>query len=1026
MEFGATLSPLITISGVPNFKSKQERPNAPEEYDHFVVCESDVIETPVVNKFSRKLLALSKPTVPWDPKLSKLDRLNFHFTNDIFFPSRSVKPSAISPKLPSCKEPIFTHKWIQKYTKWIPSVSIILSSIPSSEEEEDGLISSILSLRNKIARNGTFLVCVLVGKGDELAQIAPYIRKHTGLSRSELLAMPDDLNDTETEAFVGTVFNSALMLSNKFFANKMRTLREKRNAIEPPLDLLVWDARYTLKLAYCSEFRGDMAGAMKLYESTYDSLALLFENCAISAQDSAYENARQILDVVAMKIFQHSLPSRLAFDKLNIHITAGERIWLANHIGFKSPNALKWRAVQHAQFARFCTIVRQSGIASAALSQQPSGTPTGLIWLDAAKAFAAETHTESSEIDDPYTPFFTGIPDFADLTPQHVFLNAISELSGSKRAKAYALVEYGKWLDKEDIDAASQAFQSARQSLSQNIWPEVQRYIGTHLKDNLSLFLLGDLKEFTDDVENDAQDATPLFSCTGTFESAETHIGREISAQITLLPRFPGNLTMKRLTFNHTLGSVSFEHHAQDDEQIFLAQAKAGTKSATPVNLRFKNGAARTFQFSITSVDIGEVSLASIDWTAGINFSQSLMIENVSDSWLLDSGKPSPRSRKHLLKDDCTLKVNVKTRPAKLEIVDFTPAVVAVGEKLKYKFELRSREDEDIVPKLDVILLSHNNTSEAELHHHIEEIEIDSNGSYVTLSGECDISTSPCELVVTARFYTLTDTLPVHFEFRKPLDVVKPFRVTFDVVPVYFPQQWPAVFAPTLFIEQIPRKWRLESSILSLFNDSDVLLHSCNTRIESDTAICEMDEIEINVSEIMHYNNIKRLSHSFLSRVKSEDSASTKTLEAVAHVSLIWSRKSDPDLRNIFHLSPLKLKLPAQEPRALVVADVKGMGQEISQVTYHIENATPKLLNFSISVASSTYFAFQGPKSLNLRLLPYSTRALTYQLTPLGDGSVQNRRPLPDLRIFDINYKRTLAVLPGDQRVTFEQGTLFL
>lgn len=1027
MEFGATLSPLVTVSGVPNFRSKQEGSSSPEEHDRVVICQTDVPETPLVNSFSRKLSELSQSTTPWDPKLSKLDRLNLYFTNEVFFPSKRVKPSAISPKHPSCKAPVFTHRWIQKYTKWSPSVSIMLRGLPSSEDEEDKLISSIQSLNKAIAQHGTFLVCILVGKVDELAQITPYIRKQTGFSRSELLALPDDLNDTETEAFAGSVFNSALVLSKKFFANKLRSLREKRNALEPPLDLLVWDTRFTLKLAYCSEFRGDMAGAIKLFESAYDSLALLLENRAISVQNSAYGNARQILDVVAMKIFQHSLPSRLAFDKLNVHIAAGEKIWIANKIGPRSPNAVRWRAMQHAQFAQFCTIVKQLGIASAALNQQPSGMPTGLIWLDAAKAFAAAPHIEESEIDDPYAPFFAGNPDFADFTPQHVFLNAISELSGSKRAKAYALVEYGKWLKNEDFDAASQAFQSARQSLSESIWPEVRRFIGTHLKDNYSLFMLGDLNDFTEDVEKEACHGSPLFSCTGTFESSETHVGREIRAQVTLIPRFSGNLTMKYLTINHSLGSVTFEQNDEKDERIYLAQANSGIGSVSPTNLSFKNGESRTFQFSITSVDIGEVELSNVEWKAGNHFSQSLVLEAASDSWLLNSGKPSPRSRKHLLKAECSLKVTVKTRPAKLEIVDCTPAIVAVGERLKYKFELHSREDEDIIPKVEVTLLTNGqDVSPEELHRHTEETCITSNGSYIIISDECDIPTSPCELIVTARFDTSADTLPVHFEFRKTLDVVRPFRVTFNVVPVYLLQQWPAVFAPSLSIEQIPRKWRLESSILSLFNDSDIILHSCNIMMESDIASLEIEETDVHVAEVMHYNNIKRLSHTFLSRINTNSSASTKTFEAIAYVSLIWSRKTNPDLRNIFKLPQLRLNLPAQEPRALVVADVKGAGPETSQVTYHIENATSKLLSFSISVASSTYFAFQGPKSMNLRLLPFSTRALTYQLTPLGDGSVQNKRPLPDLRIFDINYKRTLAVLPGDQRVTFEQGTLFL
>lgn len=120
------------------------------------------------------------------------------------------------------------------------------------------------------------------------------------------------------------------------------------------------------------------------------------------------------------------------------------------------------------------------------------------------------------------------------------------------------------------------------------------------------------------------------------------------------------------------------------------------------------------------------------------------------------------------------------------------------------------------------------------------------------------------------------------------------------------------------------------------------------------------------------------------------------------------------------------------------------------KVTYYIENSTAHMLTYSATMGASDIFAYQGPKQLTIRMLPFSRRAVQYIMYPLtrsgssigrtAGGNANNAEAtystsaaggsstltLPQLRVYDVFYKRTLQQIAASKGLRNDQGKLLM
>lgn len=1047
MDYSSLLSPLVAVSGL-NYNNKSEF-SREKHYtlDKITLSHKTIPESPIHQKLITQLKHISSPPAPWNPQNVKRNRLNFHFGNEIEVYPTKKRPTPLSPKNRDASAPIFSVEWLRKYAFFYPTTACVFFELPNNQEQDEDLIEDLLDIRTVLANHGIYLVAVVVGELESLRGRIGHIRKQSSLApRTGLLTLVEDADDEVLGEFLDLLCNTLTTLSQNFFATKQRKIRDRRESVAPPMDVMMWDARYTIKLAYCAELRGDLGGSVRLFESAYDTLSLLFKNRVFEKKSKAYINAREVLDATAIRIFQHSLPDPSAFDKFIVHLSIVDENMSIYGLNQNSARALKWRAFQYALFAHFCTECKRaaptdtiSASKRADLWAHPGGCSLGLIWLDVAKLLIAKPD-KSGDGDDGYDfePIISGVEnsrseDDSLLDVRSAFLKSISELSEYRRAKAYALAEYGKWLESSDPTASLQAYKSGSQSFPGKFWPAIQAEFSKKTGDELALFVEGVTNEFPRHISGGS---TPLFDVKGTFMSPSTYVGRETAVQITLYSKFRGELNLSWVKFVHSLGVVHLESsdsvESVGPEDRLLKISDTNLKN---VPLKFMGETARTFQFGLTSLDIGEIELEEVQFQVkDSDFVQSIRITPEQNKWLT-SPQITSKTVQHLKRNLDPTKIQVTVRPARIRVTDNLLSVAASGECLRYNFVLTNDEDEVITPEITVKIKNNDtdNSSEADEVVYHEDMKSNSKsldiGAAYNIEGTFKAPLKIFEVVILAKFETAKDSLPVMMEHRKEVDVLRPFRVSFDLLPEYYEQNWPALFAPTLEIPELNRKWWLKPSVLSMVRGAELILRESNVTIECDQGKFEFENQSINIDKVLEFNSLMMISHSFVC-CRNEDSrkvlASARPLEAKAFLHLKWSRKDTPDIVNTFTLPPVRLNLPTHEPRVIVSKGKGGGDSSVSEVTYHVENPTPRVLNFSVSMASSTYFAFQGPKLMSLRMLPFSTRSLKYQLIPLGDAAVQNRRPLPDMRVYDVNYKRTLAAQPGDKSIVFEQGSLFI
>ncbi|VVT54351.1 uncharacterized protein SAPINGB_P004032 [Magnusiomyces paraingens] len=319
----------------------------------------------------------------------------------------------------------------------------------------------------------------------------------------------------------------------------------------------------------------------------------------------------------------------------------------------------------------------------------------------------------------------------------------------------------------------------------------------------------------------------------------------------------------------------------------------------------------------------------------------------------------------------------------------------------------------------------------------------------------------------------------------RPFSIYSEFspRVHPDVWPNLFN---PDVEGNLFLFPQIHKRWELKSSIIcQLGNESKV--KACAEVLRSEIKLSTSAEAGLDVIKssgcggssssynsqplVLHHDESHKISYIIDSYRKSQETE-IRAIEAQAFISIFWRRKIFKDGQEEVEDGPvneykapfLKLTMPLIEPRVIVTmrqarailahnrkhnkeaqSDDSGdiMMRRTLKLRYYIENSTAHMLTYSVMMGSSENFAYTGPKQLTVRMLPFSRRGIEYIMHPLGrgasitSGSAQNKGAektltadgyleLPQLRVYDVNYKRFVPMTPGCNGFKAENNKLFV
>ncbi|KAJ6150808.1 hypothetical protein N7470_007402 [Penicillium chermesinum] len=139
------------------------------------------------------------------------------------------------------------------------------------------------------------------------------------------------------------------------------------------------------------------------------------------------------------------------------------------------------------------------------------------------------------------------------------------------------------------------------------------------------------------------------------------------------------------------------------------------------------------------------------------------------------------------------------------------------------------------------------------------------------------------------------------------------------------------------------------------------------------------------------------------------------TLDLVLEIA--WRRVSEsPSSEHDETLTTLgvpRLVVPMGEPRVLASATPSANLPGMIQLDYTLENPSTHFLTFNLMMEASEHFAFSGPKTTVVQLVPLSRHTVRYNLLAARRGLwIQ-----PQLVIVDTYFNKTLRALPtGDLR----------
>lgn len=1060
-------TPPLLISGLGGVPLLQDHPLEqtgdrlcvrPTAIDHPVA--KDIYERFASKSHERKLYESQAPKAI-KQRVNHL--INVRFIDDTYrlmsikeegtYPN-SQQHSALSPRNPHSAlypDGLLNEYWIQKYLYLSPAIVISFHLLGDTSGDEQ-LSKDLGALKSQWAKRHVKFVAVIIGENSVTDERISNLRRQTGLEkRTGLLFVPTSSSTVEKETFVETVCQMAYSQSIEFYNQLCKNIRKKKTSQHHhlmlnenesfsttlPLTSAGWEARYSFKLAAFSEFKQDLDNALKGYETAYENIIELLQ---LSNLNQRWREALMLVDVVAYKMWKICLylnQPNLGYRKFCFHIKHVLKVVE----GREEFDKELWEAKQYLRLAKLVeiadgiTIEKSSPYTSGDENTGPARMPRcGFLYLR-----AVEMLRESDGFD-------LEKPIFDSLTKA---MNDLDQNNHHKRSVAYSLYQNGEALvATEDYKGALKSLKSAADVYRSDSWntilipilklivkcaKEEKDESYEFIKSSIELNVLnGDDIEFKEKKEDDDDDDEQVeltelsgdvgpFSCEFAFGTSQMNIGLPDKSQLILKSKRGWKLDSLELDIEG-LDNIKLEHEELDGEEFFTDKA----------DLEFKSNQTKIIQLTHIAKELGEGALNNITATTTLGgqykykfsipftYPSSATVQWYSDSRLF--------RHKRILSPQ---RVHIAPRPARIKMHLQNVGTAAAGEILSLQLDIKNNEEEPI----QLELVSKTATNEG------KQVEVDWEHENKTIEQQVGHASYPFKVIVptsgatglTVEFFAsyvlASDPVRIKEAIAMSVPVVKPFRVNFDVSPRAHPDPWPSVFVPQEQLSHSPlikKRWDLTASLLYIGELAVVVLGSSLEVVptnagEAECAVIKEPE-DIDHKQLTH-NQGSKMSFVFdISRGEKE----IRSVAAEAYLKIKWKRENSQEI-NTFHIPVVRLNLPIHEPRVILDCETDDKSRFI-RLLYYIENSTNHILTYSLSMSSSSAFAFQGSKQQALRVMPYTRRIIDYTLLPLDEAVVQDSAwvKLPQLKIHDTYFKRTLVIVPATPILKTEKGELYV
>lgn len=287
-------------------------------------------------------------------------------------------------------------------------------------------------------------------------------------------------------------------------------------------------------------------------------------------------------------------------------------------------------------------------------------------------------------------------------------------------------------------------------------------------------------------------------------------------------------------------------------------------------------------------------------------------------------------------------------------------------------------------------------------------------------------------LEISTVYHLVSDVqTPIIKTIAVDISFVRPFEANYEFLPRIHPQPWPNFFAvgeelvgndSTTTPGGLVQRWCLNSKLVS-FAREPLVIDKVSLKLLSISAgaVCKTEPESLVSPSSPHIGPEELRESNFTLDVQKLTLGDRRPTSLNFALEITWrrrasateSRSEDEDNLTTSILEIPRFVVPMGEPRVLSSASASNSLFGLIHLEYTIENPSTHFLTFNLMMEASEQFAFSGPKTTVVQLVPLSRHTVRYNLLAAKRGLwIQ-----PQLVVVDTYFNKTLRVLPtGDMR----------
>lgn len=497
--------------------------------------------------------------------------------------------------------------------------------------------------------------------------------------------------------------------------------------------------------------------------------------------------------------------------------------------------------------------------------------------------------------------------------------------------------------------------------------------------------------------------------------------------------------------------SLTEEHSKRDS--ILSAQSKRTIKSTLlsgSADLTFAPGQTHVFEFMIPLRESEHAKALTASFTmttSSFDLDYIVSFDSIIDPIVRWA---RPRGPKRIVRAD-PHKINILPKPPKMDT--HFPSLSEqyyTDETIKIELDIFNGEDEDTIAELEVEITSAQSPNPA-TPFKVRLASIPGAQSNSEEDGNPE-STGLGRIVASESVRAILELDPIHLQSTYEvgllvkytlvsdpdtritrtsaiqINVESPFEANYEFSPRQDDRPWPSFFSsdgltstPSTEASHptphgLGQKWFLTARYCSFAREIlavESLELAINTLSETITASTSVSSTSPALPASIQPEALAEAHFDVLTQKLSLDDRRSASLD----LSLIikWRRADGSDNSVPFNVTTLpipRLLVGSSEPRVLASCQYSPPGStpHILHLSYILENPSLHFLTFSTVMSSSELFAFEGPKSAIVQVLPMSRRTVEFRLMPNVRGEWMG----VNLVVTDRYFQKVLRVQTGE------------